>query len=236
MTGAAIAVIVPVLGRPQNAGPLAESLFASRNETDLQLWFVASKDDEAQVTACHEALDAARPNSAGGVFVAPWPKGMRGDFARKSNLGLWLSTTPFVLCGADDLRFRDHWADIAISTLEQEDTGFCGTNDLANPKVKAGQHATHPVVRRSYALECGTIDTPGLIYSETYWHQWVDNEATETAQARGCFSFAADSIVEHLHPIWRSAPDDDTYRHGQLHGDDDRRLFRERRPLWGGRH
>ena len=224
-----VAAIVPVLGRPASAAPLAESLFASEFGIDLELWFVCSPGDDEEIAACRDI-------SRAWTIIAPWPAGIRGDYARKINLGLWLTDADFVLCGADDLRFDLAWADVAVATLDTEETGFCGTNDLANPLVMSGRHATHPVVRRSYALECGTIDSPGMIYHEGYWHQYVDNEATGTAMHRGCWSFAGESIVRHLHPIFdRTVKQDETYRIGQEHTDEDRRLSRQREPMWGGR-
>jgi hypothetical protein len=225
-----VAALVPVLGRPRNARPLAESFYASEFGVDISLWFICSPNDLDQTAAAHEAA-----GNGGGVIMAPWPGGMRGDYARKINLGLWMTDDPFVLCGADDLTFDIAWADVAVAQLEHDQTGFCGTNDLANPKVMRGQHATHPVVRRSYALECGTIDTPGLIYHEGYHHLCVDNEATETAMHRGCWSFAEESIVRHRHPIFdRTVRTDETYQRGSAHADDDWKLLKTRRPLWGG--
>lgn len=225
-----VAVIVPVLGRPAAAVPLAESLRASQDGLVLDLWFVCSPDDLEQRDACADAVGYTR------ILDAPWPIGTRGDYARKINLGLWSTDADWLFCGADDLTFRKGWAEAAVDELEATQTGFCGTNDLANPRVMAGVHATHPLVRRSYAVECGTIDTPGLIYHEGYWHQYVDNEATATAMHRNCWSFAADAVVEHHHPIFdRAVERDATYELGDLHRAEDQRLNRERARLWGGR-
>lgn len=229
-------VIVPVLGRPQNAQPLGESFAGCDHGVDgvVRLFFVASHDDQ-------EELDTLRalPNDLYGIVVlsVPWPGGMRGDYARKINFGIWGGgcldePSRWILAGADDLIFHDGWAAEAIGAAEDVDACFVATNDLANPKVKAGDHATHPLVRRDYVLECGTIDCPGLLYHEGYFHQWVDAEASETAQARGCFVAAPASKVEHRHPIWATAPDDATYQHGNAHHSDDFALFRSRRKLW----
>ena len=224
----AVSVIVPVLGRPASAQPLAESLAASDSELDLELLFVCSPGDDDQIDACSKVYGAE-------TVVAPWPIGTRGDYARKINLGLWLTDTDWLFCGADDVRFRAGWAEAAVAELERTQTGFCGTNDLANPKVKLGRHATHPLVRRSYALECGTIDAPGLIYHEGYWHQFVDNEATGTAMIRGCWSFARDSVVEHRHPIYdRSVVRDETYELGDLHRVEDHELHERQARIVAG--
>jgi hypothetical protein len=216
----AVAVIVPVLGRPASALPLAESLRSSQQDLTLDLWFVCSPGDTAQREAC---------------AIAVWPIGTRGDYARKINLGLWSTDADWIFCGADDLTFRPGWAEAAVAELVAHGTGFCGTNDLANPRVRQGLHATHPLVRRDYAIECGTIDAPGLIYHEGYWHQFVDNEACGTAMIRGCWSFAKDSIVEHHHPIFdRTVPRDSTYELGDLHRLEDHELHQRRRSLWRG--
>jgi glycosyltransferase involved in cell wall biosynthesis len=224
----AVAVIVPVLNRPQNVAPLVESWRAAKNEADTFLLFVVSDRDDAELQAIYAAGMAS--------VEVPWPIGTRGDYARKINYGLWSTSSEFVLCAADDLRFHDGWADAAVAVLEETGTGFCGTNDQANPMVKAGRHATHPVVRRVYAAECGTIDTPGLIYHEGYWHQFVDNEATGTAMFRDCFSFAHDSIVAHRHPIFdRTIARDETYELGDRHRLEDRDLMLARRHLWAAK-
>lgn len=233
-----VAVLVPVLNRPARALPLAESVAGSRLHLELELVFVVTAGDELERAAVQAACArAAELELSARELVAPWPV-IRGDYARKINLGLWQTSAPHVFCGADDLRFERGWADHCVDVSRRRDVCFVGTNDLSNPRVMKGLHATHPLVCRDYALECGTIDTPGAIYHEGYWHQYVDNEATETAVYRGCFGFAEGAIVEHMHPIFpkpgRRVPLDETYRLGQLHTAEDKLLWRARRPLWEG--
>lgn len=227
-----VAALIPVLDRPASARPLVESFAASEFGVPLELWFICSMGDLEQLAVVADLVDEYRNVHS---MLVPWPAGIRGDYARKINMGLWVTDAQFVLCGADDLRFDYCWADVALATLIAQETGFCGTNDLANPLVMKGKHATHPVVRRAYALELGTIDTPGLIYHEQYWHQYVDNEACGTAMFRGCWSFAEESVVRHLHPIFdRKVKTDRTYELGQQYGNEDRKLLRQRESLWGG--
>lgn len=232
-----VAVLVPVLNRPKRAEPLARSLVESMLTLELELVFITTAGDAAEreeVARVCELVEKMTGTPAG-ELVAPWPV-VRGDYARKINLGLWRTRAPFVFCGADDLRFHPGWAEAAVEVTRSSDACFVGTNDLSNPKVIAGEHATHPLVCRDYAIECGTVDTPGLLYHEGYWHQFVDNEATETAQWRDCYGFAETSIVEHMHPTFPKPGQrvalDATYRLGQLHGGEDRALWRARRHLW----
>lgn len=234
-----VSVLVPVLNRPARALPLAESLISSVGDSTLELVFVMTSGDVEQRVACEAAC--MHVNTQGGdnigalIITVPWPV-IRGDYARKINYALWRTRSPYVLCGADDVRFGPGWADIAVDVARTSGMCFVATNDNANPKVKAGEHATHPLVCRDYVLECGTIDTPGLVYHEGYWHQFVDNEATETAQWRDCFVAAPDSVVQHMHPIFQLAGErrvalDDTYLLGQAHTAEDRALWRTRKRL-----
>jgi hypothetical protein len=158
----------------------------------------------------------------------------RGDFARKVNLGVECTVEEWLFVGATDLRFHDGWLEQALAVYDQTGRRFIGTNDMGNPLVKRGDHATHPFVHRSYVEELGTIDERHKIAHEDYWHCWVDNEWSETAQHRGEWAFARECRVEHLHPIWRKSEQDEVYERGQRFYQEDRLLFLERRPLWGG--
>lgn len=220
-----IAVIVPVLGRPHRAQPLADSLRASDPGGLCELYFVCSPNDREEFDACL----AATPVS----FVAEWESGP-GDYARKINYGVRGTTQPWIFTGADDLAFHPGWAEEALRVGEEQQVGMVGTDDLGNGLVRQGRHSTHSLFRRSYVEECGTVDEPGLIYHEGYGHQQCDVEAYETAVARGCFAFAQASVVEHLHAFWGKSEMDATYRKGLASGRADQKLFLQRRRLWRG--
>lgn len=232
-----VSVLVPVLGRPDRAAPLVESLAASVTGPifGASVMFLVSPGDVAQESAC--LATGAR------TVVVSWEPGA-GDYAKKINHGFalaaegpcWVGDPPssdFCLLGADDLVFHSGWLEAAM--VAQLRTGACvvGTNDLGNAKVMRGDHATHSLVHRAYFQE-GVIDEPGSsgLLHEGYDHNFVDNEFVGTARARGTFVHAPDSVVEHLHPIWGKGENDDTYRKGQRAYDDDRRLHEGRRKLW----
>lgn len=230
-----VAVVVPVLGRPENAGPLAASLAESIEGRLARLIFVVSPDDGEQISASMRATIAYRALAPHGCHAATvaagWDPGP-GDYAKKINLGYRVSTEPWIFTGADDLRFYRRWIENALDHESAQRAGVIGTNDLGNALVISGKHSTHSLVRRSYADAFGLADQPGAIYFEGYDHQYCDNELVQTAQARGVFGFSKASIVEHLHPIWRKASSDATYDRGQEGRLADLRTFREREVLW----
>ena len=221
-------MIAPVLGRPANAAPLVESLLASTDQATLV--FVCSPRDYDQIDACLRA-SVGQPRVC--TVIHKTPPGP-ADYAAKIQRGYDWTDMPLVLLAADDLRFQPGWLEAVEAIADEYDVGVIGTNDNANPSVKAGRHSTHPVVRRCYIDQYGgSVGEPGQVYHEGYDHQYVDNELVATAMARGCYAHAHDAGVHHLHPLYdRTVRRDPTYDKGQAKGAEDRRLFESRRPLW----
>ena len=54
------------------------------------------------------------------------------------------------------------------------------------------------------------------------------DEIVTAAKQRGVWMSAPGSIVEHNHPAWGKAPDDDVYRKGQANAQRDQATFRKR--------
>jgi hypothetical protein len=216
-----IDVLIPVLGRPQNAQPVVESAHENTLVPHLVM-FLASRWDRPEIEACKRTGCVVKLCDQDG-------------YAHKINTGAYwsVSTTPseFVFLGADDIRFHPGWDRAAIDCYYETGCPVVGTNDIGNPTVMRGRHATHILVHRSY-LDQGTIDETGKLLHEGYGHQWVDTEFIETAKKRGAWTFAADSIVEHMHPFWHKGQDDATYVKGRSTTAADIRLFRQRRHLW----
>lgn len=219
-----IAILVPVLNRPQNAGPLVDSIRAnSRLLPEITILFLLSPADHEERTAVlATGCDA---------HIVGWQPGP-GDWGKKINEGFRVTSSEFCLLGADDLRFHPNWDTEVLRVAEETGAGVIGTNDLGNATVMRGLHSTHPLVRRSYVEEHGTIDEPGICCHEGYHHQWVDTELIETAKMRGQWAFAKDSHVEHLHPFWKKGRMDSTYEKALSTSREDHAIFQERRRLW----
>jgi Glycosyltransferase like family 2 len=219
--GVTIDILVPMLGRPHQVERLIESMVDTMEaQIDLRLTFVVSGADA-------DVLDAVREADEEHVVLPGEPE--PGDYAKKINAGFRATEGQWVLLGASDLRFHPLWASTAIAVGTEYDAGVVGTNDMGNPLVMKGGHATHPLVRRSYVERWGGgWDGPGVVYHEGYHHQYVDTELVTVAQARGRWAFAHGSRVEHLHPFWKKGQMDETYRRGLASGHLDSKLFRRR--------
>lgn len=217
-----ITVGIPVLGRPARAAKVYATLVENSIVPVEVLWLVSPGDDEQRI-AC-EAV-------GGTVLEVAWPAGP-GDFARKHQVGLEAARYPWYFAGADDLEFVSGWDIEALRVAKETGAKVIGTNDLANPMVMRGQHATHILFNTTYAREIGCTwhDGPGFVYSTAYDHQRVDDEAVACARMRNVWAFAESSHVKHHHPIFdRSVQMDETYRKALAQGEQDGRLYMQRR-------
>lgn len=217
--------LVPVLNRPQNVQPLIDSWAASRAADHGMLVFVAEDGDLAEL----EAIGAA--DNMGSLVsqvvtpqnVSTWPQKI--DWAWKTFLPV-LPTVEWVLLAADDIDFHYNWYD-ATRKLREKGFQVIGTNDLGNARVMAGDHATHPLVRRDFTA----VDDPDSPVHTGYHHWCVDDELVTTAKARGVWAPCLDSVVEHLHPYFKKGAMDEVYLEGERHNQADRDLFEARLPL-----
>ena len=65
-----------------------------------------------------------------------------------------------MFAGADDLNFHPGWDTAALAVMDGW-VQVVGTNDLLNPYVTAGLHATHYLVDRRYLDDVGGVVDQG---------------------------------------------------------------------------
>lgn len=210
-----VTVVVPVLRRPQNAGPFMASLRSS-DERTLPVIAVANTDDEGTAEAWRRA---------GSDLL--WCDEEPGSFGQKANLSIDSVHTEWMFLVGDDVAFHPGWLDEALRDLPDH-VCVVGTNDLGTPAVQAGDHATHMFLRMDYVRDRGASwDGPGTV-AGPYRHWFTDNEMVTVAKLRGVWTARTASIVEHLHPYFGRGEKDDVYRIGEDHANADGILWLER--------
>jgi len=208
-TDVEVAVIVPVLERPQNAAPFMKSLRAT---TGLAAVYAVCNVDE----------DVAAWEAAGANVI----KTDSISFPDKVNEAFVQTDEPWIFICGDDVTFRPGWWDHVQRVADASGAAVVGTNDLANPMVLTGDHATHIAIKREYVEETGASwDGPGVVCHGGYRHNFVDDEIVTAAKMRGQWAPSLGAIVEHRHPVWGTADEDETYRRGARHEEKDRKLF-----------
>lgn len=187
------------------------------SEVSYEVYLLCSPEDTEQIKICEDTGHT--------TWVMEWQSG-RADFAKKINWAYEHTEQPWFFQGADDIRFSRGWDTEALRVAERHKAGVVGTNDLHNPLVRNRQHATHILVRRKYIEDWGgTFDNTGIVFSERYDHQFVDNELIALAKLRRQWAFAEKAVVEHFHPVWNLADWDPTYKKAFREAEADRRLF-----------
>jgi hypothetical protein len=226
MSDFSITVVVPVLNRPQNVNTCVSSFLQTVADKNAKMVFITSASCEAEI---NEINRVANNNPKVAIHIAPDDV---VSWAKRINLGIDLSETPWVLCGADDVRFHEGWFDAAAKSAEGF-SGIIGTNDMGHPAVIAGNHTTHPIVSKEYVLTKGTMDELGKFCHEGYIHNYVDVEFVATARARGNYTHSHECKIEHLHPSWNKAGWDPVYQRGQAGLNHDRALWIARSAKFG---
>jgi hypothetical protein len=207
------AVLVPAM-RFKNAERFMASLRASTGLATVYA-IAAPGEDEAEA-AWREAGAEVLMTSQGTTF------------ATRMNAGYSLTTEPWVFVTGDDVTFRAGWLDHA-QAVAGDRFHVVGTNDLSNPRVTSGEHATHMLIRRSYIDETGASwDGPKNVCHEGYRHWYVDDEMVLASKQRNVWAMALGSVVEHHHPLFGKADNDEVYELGQSFSAQDRKLFEER--------
>jgi hypothetical protein len=214
-----LAILVPMLGRPDRVRPLLDSIRATA--PTARVLFITTPTDSDVI----DAIDAAGEER---IDIDYLPA---GDYARKINAGYRHTTEPLLFTGAIDLKFHPGWFEACERRLGPP-IGVVGTNDLTNKRTMTGRHSTHSLVTRDYADRCGTIDRAGEILHEGYPHEFVDDELVATARHRRAWAHAADAFVEHLHPMAGKAPMDALYAQQPARMEAGRAVFRRRQRLW----
>lgn len=220
-----VAILVPVLNRPHRPLPLVESLRSS--DADAMLYFLVN-DDDLQELAAVQKVASDYPSH---VCMLTLPSAQR-SWAKKINEGWRRTSEEWMLLGADDIAFHAGFVEQAQELMAEPKVGVIGTNDLGNRATREGWHSTHPFVSRRYAAR-GTVDSTCELAHEGYRHNFADTELIATAKQREAYAHCAAAIVEHLHPLWKKSPYDDTYRLGQSSFAEDQALFNKRRVLFG---
>lgn len=223
-----VVVLVPVLNRPQAAIPLAASLRATSTAFLVFLMTAGDRREQHAIRAVQKRFDHVEE------VVVPFALGP-GDYARKINHGVEVTSEDWIFQGADDLRFHPGWVEAALDAADHTGCRVIGTNDLCNPRVIRGGHSTHSLVHRSYVEEIGTVDVPGKMLHEGYRHNFCDDELVTAAKGRGEFISAGGARVEHLHPNCADVEVDQTYQRALDPSgfEADRSVFRARRPVYG---
>lgn len=213
-----LAILIPTFGRAAKLPELVKQIKAA-TKVPHTVYFIIEKHDQDTINVCKRKklthiFNMYEPGYAGAI-----------------NTAYEETSEQYLFAGGDDLEFMPGWDTAAFAAL---DKGYlvAGTNDLLNKDVLAGHHATHYLVDRKYLDTMGGCADFSYPFLYQYHHNYTDREFIETAQARGVFIMAMDSVVKHKH--WEGDPKvwDKTYQKNERYVRRDRLMYESRRHLW----
>ena len=225
-----VTILVPVLERPQHVTPLLASIVENTPRGEVEVLFITDETCKVEIGVIAQNQISLLDILPTTLLIAPMEV---HSWSQRINYGIRESKgTPWVFCGADDIRFHPKWLEEAQYVMREPGgpLGIVGTNDLGHWGTQEGWHSTHFLANRRYIEEHGTIDgEKGKLLHEGYRHNFTDNECNATAQKRGMRRHAFKCHVEHMHPSWGKGAPDAVYGHGGEHWGDDRALWDARR-------
>jgi hypothetical protein len=182
-----ILVIVPSLGRPQNA---KEFLSHWRKTTSglSDLLFVLEDNDptmDADPDSPHTEYLVGNYRSLGKAFNAAFEKNESYDYYAALNDDHWIKTP--------------QWEEASIDALE--DGGIAYGNDLIHGK----ELATAPILDGDLVRALGYIAPPGIA------HLYIDNAWMDIGRGIGQLHYMPEVIFEHMHPSVGKSDWDDSY-------------------------
>jgi hypothetical protein len=218
-----LAIVVPVHHRPHNAERFMKSLRETLPvQHDAAVFALAAHGDEDTGQAWY-------------LFGAEVVYGDDESFPKKAQdfydeIVESADRPEYILLIGDDVRFIGGWYEAFIKAAEGSPAaGLISTNDMGNPYVTSGSHATHPIFRVTYIEKQGASwDGPGTICHTGYRHSWVDEEWSTKAKHDGAFLYAPNCKIEHLHPTWNKGQQDETYAIARQYLLDDHDLYQRR--------
>lgn len=214
-----IAIIVPVIERPQAAEPFMES------------WRATTTGHSRVVAITHQGDPTDTFWSWMDAGADIW-QSRRSTYAAKVNYGYRWTREPWLLLVGDDVRFHEGWEEAALAAMGHG--GVISTNDGHRDDLHL--LAVHPIFQRAYLDTLGaTVDGPGTLAHEGYHHAYVDQEWSYVARKRGMLHYAPDCLIEHLHPLWGKGEVDHIYELGNAHNEEDRELCVSRLEAWEAR-
>ena len=201
MSDETVTVLLPSRGRPTQLRACITGLLASVGHQGVQVVVILDASDPASLEAVQD-LPVLVVNTGRDFTTA----------VEKYNLGYPFARGEWIVGGADDLIWRAGWLEAALAT---DNDGFIGFDD---GYVRKTGFATHGMVRREVVTRClaGYFALP-------WYKSWYGDFESRARLARGGVRYviAMDALVEHRHPIWGTASDDETYRLGaQFRGED----------------
>lgn len=214
MQSHSVSVVIPSRDRPESLLRAVESVLSTSPGVDI---VCVLDDGDVESRAILPTLDAISVCIVTGEMHTAELWNIGAAFARRMN------NANYFVIGADDVVFQPGWLEAAWNVMVSiGGSGLVGLNEGDGSAF--GVMATHFMVSLKYAVR----GLGGCIMIPSYRHGHTDAEATIRARRDGRLAWAEEARIQHLHPIYGTAPNDKIYEKGAASIPHDEALFLER--------
>lgn len=234
MKNVSVAVLLPSTGRAKQMTKRVADLVSQPLPDGVDVTFyLAVPEDDKQTLKAAEKLSSAAPDlqehgsalvrvytpvkvvqrPSGSTAVEGW--NMAADAAMSDGAD-WL------VLGADDIVWGPGWLAAALAAAEPGKAQVVGLND---GHTNLHHYGAHYMVTADFVNK----HQGGYFIPPHYKSWWFDRETCEKADHLGLYVASWDAMAEHLHPEWKTAEMDDTYKMGYALHDADQKLYNKRK-------
>ena len=214
-----LGIYLPTYNRPHKLKPVADNI-KKATKSKYRLYFGIEPDDKKS----QEEAEKWGLNYVINQYTPSYSNALQSLYeATDEDIFFWAN---------DDFLFLDEWDVKPLEMLDDNpNVMVLGVHD-GNPKTS---FRTISFIRRKYIEEqSGVIDIPNRVLYP-YHHNFVDDELTNTAIARGVWDACPTLCIQHQHPsfTWLGEfPTDSTYKKNDKHFAKDAETYNSRMHLW----
>jgi len=214
-----LGIYLPTYGRAGKLQQVADNIKESTNSEYKLYWGVEAHD--------RESILAAKDTKAEVIINTGNPSYSDALQEIYEN-----SDEEIFFWANDDFLFLKDWDVAPLKKLEENpQIMVLGVHD-GNPNTR---YSTISFIRRKYIEEqSGVVDMPNRVLYP-YKHNYVDDELTGTAKARGVWDLCEAPCIQHQHHSFKflgDFPHDDTYAKNDKGLAEDSQTYNERTHLW----
>lgn len=204
---AAIVALCPSRGRPGAAFEVLDTFLRTAKNLSTELIFLVDRDDPTAAEYPEDYTKLVEPKGTMAGALAQGPA-----FAPDA--------TVLGMIG-DDNRFRTEGWDLRFGDYFGDNVGIAFADDGHQDEILAARGHRLPT---SWWLSRAIVDRLGMTLP-TLRHFWMDNYWLELGEGADVLRYFGDVLIEHLHPLWKTAPTDETYSRADRHAGHDRATF-----------
>lgn len=215
-----VAVLLPTTGRPEQMKARVTELVNQHTPKGVtgRVYLALPRDDKATLKVAGGLEEELAPINV--VLRNPDTTAVEGWNA--AFVTAYQDGAEWFVLGADDIRWHEGWLENALKAAAKSGAQVVGLHD---GHTNLNHYGAHYMVHREFTEK----ELGGVFIPPVYGSWWFDREVCEKAAGLGLYVPCWEALAEHLHPDWKAAEMDATYKKAWPLHDIDRTVYEARK-------